>query len=169
VLCERPLALTTRGVQTILEAAASSGKKVMVGNNHRFRSDVQALDRFLRGGELGTLTGIRAGAYHQLGSVSGWRLNRAESGGGALFDLGLSLVDLALWLSDYPPPQRVWAHIEGRRGPIRWKMPRSSRLSARMEWRARSTSRGRTSATRIVGGSSPFRRAAARDLRHCAW
>lgn len=117
VLCERPLALSTRGVQTILEAAASSGKKVMVGNNHRFRSDVQALDRFLRGGELGTLTGVRAGAYHQQGSVSGWRLNRAESGGGALFDLGLSLVDLALWLSDYPPPQRVWAHIDRRRGP----------------------------------------------------
>jgi predicted dehydrogenase len=50
VLCERPLALSTRGVQLILEAAASSGRKVMVGNNHRFRSDVQALDRFLRGG-----------------------------------------------------------------------------------------------------------------------
>jgi predicted dehydrogenase len=117
VLCERPLALTTRGVQAIIEAAAASGRKVMVGNNHRFRSDVQALDRFLRGGELGTLMGIRAGAYHQHGSVSGWRLNRAESGGGALFDLGLSLVDLALWLSDYPPPERVWAHINRPRGP----------------------------------------------------
>ncbi len=116
VLCERPLALTTRGVQVILEAAASSGRKVVVANNHRFRSDVQALDRFLRGGELGTLTGFRAGAYHQYGTVAGWRLSRAESGGGALFDLGLSLVDLALWLADYPPPQRVWAHVTRPRG-----------------------------------------------------
>ena len=117
VLCERPLALTTRGVQTILESAAAAGRKVVVANNHRFRSDVQALDRFLRGGELGTLTGFRAGAYHQHGSVGGWRLSRAESGGGALFDLGLSLVDLALWLADYPPPQRVWAHVNRPRGP----------------------------------------------------
>jgi len=117
VLCERPLALTTRGVQTILESAAAAGRKVIVANNHRFRSDVQALDRFLRGGELGTLTGFRAGAYHQHGSVGGWRLSRAESGGGALFDLGLSLVDLALWLADYPPPQRVWAHVDRPRGP----------------------------------------------------
>ena len=116
VLCERPLALTTRGVQVILQAAASSGRKVVVANNHRFRSDVQALDRFLRGGELGTLTGFRAGAYHQHGTVAGWRLSRAESGGGALFDLGLSLVDLALWLADYPPPQRVWAHANRPRG-----------------------------------------------------
>ena len=30
---------------------------------------------------------------------------------GALFDLGLSLIDLALWLADYPPPRRVWAHV----------------------------------------------------------
>ena len=117
VLCERPLALTSRGVQTIIDAAASSGRKVVVANNHRFRSDVQALDRFLRGGELGTLTGFRAGAYQQHGTVSGWRLSRAESGGGALFDLGLSLVDLALWLADYPPPQRVWAHVNRQRGP----------------------------------------------------
>jgi predicted dehydrogenase len=116
VLCERPLALTARGVQSILDAAASAGRKVVVANNTRFRSDVQALDRFLRGGELGTLTGFRAGAYHQHGSVSGWRLNRAESGGGALFDLGLSLIDLALWLADYPPPQRVWAHVTRPRG-----------------------------------------------------
>ena len=117
VLCERPLALTTRGIQTILEAAALARRKVIVANNHRFRSDVQALDRFLRGGELGTLTGFRAGAYTQHGTVSGWRLNRAESGGGALFDLGLSLVDLALWLADYAQPQRVWAHVNRPRGP----------------------------------------------------
>jgi predicted dehydrogenase len=116
VLCESPLALTTRGVQTILEAAARAKRKVVVANNSRFRSDVQALDRFLRGGELGTLTGFRAGVYHQRGSVSGWRLSRAEAGGGVLIDQGLSLVDLALWLSDYPPPQRVWAHIDRPRG-----------------------------------------------------
>lgn len=112
VLCERPLALSARGVQAILDEAMASGRKVVVGNNYRFRSDVQALDRFLRGGELGTLTGFRAGSYLQRGTVSGWRLNRAESGGGALFDLGLSLVDLALWLADEPPPRRVWAHVD---------------------------------------------------------
>lgn len=116
VLCERPLALTTRGVEAILGAAQAANRKVVVGNNTRFRSDVQALDRFLRGGELGTLTGFRAGAYHQHGSVSGWRMSRAEAGGGALLDLGLSLIDLAMWLADYPPPQRVWAHMDRPRG-----------------------------------------------------
>jgi predicted dehydrogenase len=112
VLCERPFALTARGAERILNAAARANRKVLVANNHRFRSDVQALSGFLRGNELGKLTGIRAGAYHHRRADQGWRQRRAESGGGAFFDYGLPLLDLALWLADSPAPERVIAHME---------------------------------------------------------
>ncbi|MEO5817295.1 MAG: Gfo/Idh/MocA family oxidoreductase [Gemmatimonadaceae bacterium] len=112
VLVERPLALTAKGVERIVNAAARAGRKVFVANNHRFRSDVQNLAGFLRGGELGKLTGIRAGAYHHKRAEQGWRQRRVEAGGGAFFDYGLPLVDLALWLSDFPEPERVVAHME---------------------------------------------------------
>jgi predicted dehydrogenase len=116
VLCERPLSLTARGVERILTAATRVDRKVFVANNHRFRSDVQALDRFLRGGELGKLTGIRAGVYQPRLRHEGWRARRAEAGGGAFFDQGLPMVDLAMWLADYPAPVRVWAHMDRPRG-----------------------------------------------------
>ncbi len=116
VLCERPLSLTARGVERILAAAHRVNRKVFVANNHRFRSDVQALDRFLRGGELGKLTGIRAGVYQPRMKPEGWRARRAEAGGGAFFDQGLPMVDLAMWLADYPAPARVWAHMDRPRG-----------------------------------------------------
>jgi predicted dehydrogenase len=116
VLCERPLSLTARGVERILTAANRVDRKVFVANNHRFRSDVQALDRFLRGGELGKLTGIRAGVYQPRMRHEGWRARRAEAGGGAFFDQGLPMVDLAMWLADYPAPVRVWAHMDRPRG-----------------------------------------------------
>lgn len=116
VLCERPLSLTARGVERILTAANRADRKVFVANNHRFRSDVQALDRFLRGGELGKLTGIRAGVYQPRIRHEGWRARRAEAGGGAFFDQGLPMVDLAMWLADYPTPARVWAHMDRPRG-----------------------------------------------------
>jgi predicted dehydrogenase len=112
VLCERPVALTSRGAERIVNAAARAGRKVLVANNFRFRSDVQALAGFLRGGELGRLTGIRAGAYHHRRTEQGWRSRRAESGGGAFFDYGIPLLDLALWLADYPEPERISAHME---------------------------------------------------------
>ena len=116
LLCERPLSLSSKGIERILAAATRAGRKVFVANNHRFRSDVQTLTRFLGGGELGKLHAIRAGAYHPRGTVEGWRLRRQEAGGGALFELGFPLIDLAMWLADFPVPQRVWAHIDRARG-----------------------------------------------------
>ena len=116
VLCERPLSLTARGIERILAASNRVDRKVFVANNHRFRSDVQALDRFLRGGELGKLTGVRAGVYQPRLRHEGWRARRAEAGGGAFFDQGLPMVDLAMWLADFPAPLRVWAHMDRPRG-----------------------------------------------------
>lgn len=116
VLCERPLALNARGVDRILAASARADRKVLVGNNHRYRTDVQALDRFLRGGELGKVSGVRTGAYHFRRPAEGWRFRRAESGGGAFFEYGLPLLDLAFWLADFPEVSRVTAHMERGRG-----------------------------------------------------
>ncbi|MGQ0646027.1 MAG: Gfo/Idh/MocA family protein [Gemmatimonadaceae bacterium] len=116
VFCERPLSLNARGVERILLAATRAGQKVLVGNNHRFRADVQAMERFIRGDELGRLTGVRAGAWQQRGHIEGWRLRRQESGGGALFEHGFPLLDLALWVADFPKPERVWANMHRSRG-----------------------------------------------------
>jgi predicted dehydrogenase len=112
VLCERPLALNAKGVERSVAAAGRASRKVLVANNYRFRSDVQALSAFLRGGELGKLTGIRAGAYYLRRGEQGWRLRRAESGGGAFFDYGIPLLDLALWMADFPEAERVVAHMD---------------------------------------------------------
>ena len=115
VMCERPLALTSRGVERILSAATRAGRHVMVANNHRFRSDVQALDVFLRNGELGRVVGFRAGVY-LMKRTEGWRHRRAEAGGGVFMEQGLPLLDLSLWLADFPDPQRVSAHMDRGKG-----------------------------------------------------
>ena len=115
VMCERPMALSSRGIERILAASARAGRYVMVANNHRFRSDVQALDAFLRGGELGRVVGFRAGAY-LMKRTEGWRHRRAEAGGGVFLEQGLPLLDLALWLADFPDPVRVSAHMDRGKG-----------------------------------------------------
>jgi predicted dehydrogenase len=115
VLCERPLSLTARGVERALTAAQRSGKMIAVANNHRFRSDVQALDLFLRGGELGRLGAVRSGSYQLVSKPEGWRQRRAEAGGGVFLQVGLALLDLALWLTDHPTPVRVSAHMQRAR------------------------------------------------------
>lgn len=112
VLCERPLALTVAGVERVLQASEKYGKRVMVGMNHRFRSDVQAVRGFLAGGDIGLLQAIRSGWYTFRPSrqMIGWRLRRQEAGGGAFLDLGLPLLDLGLWLAGWPAAKRISAH-----------------------------------------------------------
>lgn len=112
VLCERPLSLTTAGVNRILSSGEKAGRMVVVGNNHRFRSDVQQLNRFLQGGELGRIVGMRAGQYQFSTGHQGWRFRKAEAGGGAFFEHGYPLLDLAMWLTDFPDPIRVSAHMD---------------------------------------------------------
>lgn len=111
VLCERPLALTAGGVERVIAARERAGVPVMVGMNHRYRGDVRIVRSFLAGDELGTLRAIRAHwhIFRPVGPVAGWRERRAESGGGAMFDLGLPLVDLALWLAPCTGARRVTA------------------------------------------------------------
>jgi predicted dehydrogenase len=116
VLCERPLALNSRGIERILAAATRADRKVAVANNHRFRSDVQAMDAFLRGGELGKFAAVRAGSYQLRTRPEGWRHRRPEAGGGVFLEAGFPLLDLALWLDDFPDPERVSAHMDRGRG-----------------------------------------------------
>ena len=90
------------------------GRAVTVGMNHRFRTDVQAVRGFVRGGGIGALRTMRCGWYmfRPTGQSTGWRQQRARAGGGAMLDLGLSVVDLALWLAGSPPPRRISAVLE---------------------------------------------------------
>lgn len=115
VLVEKPLATSVAGAERIREAAGRSGKLVMVGMSHRYRSDVQTLREFVAKGALGTVESVQ-GVWHTFRpsrAVLGWRERKAEAGGGAMLDLGLTVLDLSLWLLGNPTPLRVTANLDG--------------------------------------------------------
>ena len=118
VLVERPVALTVEGVARALKAAERHRRTLLVAMNFRFRSDVQAVQGFLAGGELGEVSAIRAGwtVFRAVRQQLGWRSRRPESGGGAMVDLGLPMVDLAMWLASGPEIVRVSAHLTRGQG-----------------------------------------------------
>jgi predicted dehydrogenase len=113
VVVERPISLTSAGVAKVLKAAEKAKRNVLVAMNHRFRSDVQTVHKFIAGGELGALTTIRTGwhVFRAAKQQLGWRSRRAESGGGVMMDLGLPMVDLAWWMAGRPVVERVSAHV----------------------------------------------------------
>lgn len=116
VLSERPLALSSRGVERALAAAQKHDLVLQVAHNHRFRSDVQALSQFLQNGELGQLTSVHAGSLLVERPGDSWRGRKAEAGGGVFLDQGFPLLDLALWLANFPEPVRLSAHARKGKG-----------------------------------------------------
>jgi predicted dehydrogenase len=112
VFCEKPLALSAEAGRRVL-ATEGAESRLMVGMNQRFRPDAIALKSFVSGGELGDVFYLRAGWLNRgVGrSRRTWRQKKAGAGGGALMDLGIQMLDLCLWMADYPRPQRITAHL----------------------------------------------------------
>jgi predicted dehydrogenase len=110
VFVERPMALSVEGTERILAAGRAAGRCLVVGLPHRFRPEVSALRSFVAGGELGQLYAVRGSWLTRPVPVMRptWRQSR-ESGGGALMDLGVSALDLCLWVVGYPIIKRVSA------------------------------------------------------------
>jgi len=102
VLVEKPMARTFAEADAMVEAAKKNKCKLMVGMNLRFRPDTMLLKTFINSGEIGEPFYARATWVRQQSSDEKWFTKKEEAGGGVIFDLGISLLDLALWLMDYP-------------------------------------------------------------------
>ncbi|NIR42550.1 MAG: Gfo/Idh/MocA family oxidoreductase [Gemmatimonadetes bacterium] len=116
VLVERPLGINQEQVAHTLDVARETAHSLMVANNHRFRPDAWALRRFISAGELGEIFHIHSSWQRRRARrprVSEWRMSRV-AGGGVLMDLGITNLDAALWLIDYPKPERLTAYLLDR-------------------------------------------------------
>jgi predicted dehydrogenase len=117
VLCEKPLALSPQGVRGILAEEGADGR-LLVAMNQRFRSDVTSLRSFVSSGELGDVYYLKAAWLNrrtQHGRRRSWR-ERKGAGGGAFMDLGVQMLDLAMWMLDYPAPVSVSAFMHREKG-----------------------------------------------------
>jgi predicted dehydrogenase len=118
VLCEKPLARTAAEAKRMMDTAKKTGKILMVAMNNRFREDVQVLQTFVKNGTLGNVQIVKAGWRRSATSwrQPGWATDQEKSGGGALLDLGLPKLDLAMWVAGLKKPTRVTCSTFGRTG-----------------------------------------------------
>jgi predicted dehydrogenase len=102
VLVEKPLARnSTEGIE-VIECAKKYKRKLMVGMNLRYRPDSMLIRSLIDAGEIGEPFYIKCGWIRKQSSSEKWFSKREEAGGGVILDLGVNLIDLALWLADYP-------------------------------------------------------------------
>ena len=102
VLVEKPLARNSSEGIEIIECAKKNNRKLMVGMNLRYRPDSMLIRSLIDAGEIGNPFYIKCGWIRKQSSSEKWFNKREEAGGGVILDLGVNLIDLALWLADYP-------------------------------------------------------------------
>ncbi|MHB2149043.1 Gfo/Idh/MocA family protein [Calditrichota bacterium LG25] len=103
-LIEKPIALNVADAERIAELSAKTKVPVVVGMHNRFRDDVQLLKEFLNEKELGDLFYLKAGWLKKWTreTLLTWETQKQYAGGGVLMDLGIQLIDMALYLLNKP-------------------------------------------------------------------
>ncbi|MCC5829657.1 MAG: Gfo/Idh/MocA family oxidoreductase [Phycisphaeraceae bacterium] len=109
VFCEKPDAVNAAEARKMADAAKASGKTLMVMRNNRFRPDARYIKRLIGEGKMGEVYTGRCGWIRRRGipGKGGWFTTKALSGGGPLIDLGVHMIDLAMWLMGSPKPVAV--------------------------------------------------------------
>ncbi len=102
VFCQKPLGRTAAEVRQVLDAARRNDRLLQVDLSYRHTAAARALRAELRSGRLGTPGFVDLVFHNAYGPDKPWFFDRTQSGGGCLIDLGTHLVDLALWLLDWP-------------------------------------------------------------------
>ncbi len=134
VLCEKPLAENIEAGQKIVDITAGASGKFMICFNRRYRPDVQWIKEMIDTGQLGRVYQVRAGWLRETGipGWGGWFTSKQVAGGGPLIDLGVHVLDIVMWLLNYPDPLTVSADVQTNFGPRGRKTWRGNKQVAEM-------------------------------------
>jgi predicted dehydrogenase len=117
VFCQKPLGRTAAEVRRVVEAARAADRLLAVDLSYRFTAAAAAVRDRVRRGALGRVYAVDLVFHNAWGPDAGWFRDPALSGGGCVIDLGVHLVDLALWTLGFPAVERADARLfaAGRR------------------------------------------------------
>ena len=102
VLCEKPLALSVTDGERMIRAADRAGVRLMEAFMYRLHPSWLAVRELVASGRIGPLVAVQSWFSYFNDDPSNIR-NNAETGGGALWDIGCYSVNLSRMLFDAEP------------------------------------------------------------------
>jgi predicted dehydrogenase len=119
VLCEKPLARSAAEAEAMVRAAIQSKRVLKTCFNWRERADAQTLKRYINEGHLGHIYYAKAYWMRRSGipGMGGWFTNKELAGGGPLIDLGVHVLDMAMYFLGEPNVLGVSASVYAELGP----------------------------------------------------
>ncbi|MGC4033080.1 MAG: Gfo/Idh/MocA family oxidoreductase [Tepidisphaeraceae bacterium] len=116
VMIELPPAPTSKDAKTLAKAAEKAGKPLVYSAVRRFGAAEQSARQAIDKGYVGPVYHARLTALRTRGipQGTGWYHDKEKTGGGAVVDLALPLIDLLNYLIGPAKPQTVYAVAHDR-------------------------------------------------------
>lgn len=118
VMVEKPMATSGDEAQRMADVACARGRILTVNLPRRFAAPYKAARAMLDEGAAGEIYAATASIVRRSGipGYGSWFTTAALAGGGALLDVGVHILDVALWLLDEPRVIAVSATTNDRLG-----------------------------------------------------
>ncbi|HET8657177.1 MAG TPA: Gfo/Idh/MocA family oxidoreductase [Longimicrobiaceae bacterium] len=118
VFCQKPAGRTAAEVRRVVDAARAADRLLGVDLSYRFTRSMRALREIVRAGEIGSVYAADVVFHNAYGPDKPWFYDPKLSGGGCVMDLGIHLVDLALWMLDFPAVAGVTSRLFAQGEPL---------------------------------------------------
>ncbi|WP_304615582.1 Gfo/Idh/MocA family protein [Paracoccus sp. (in: a-proteobacteria)] len=118
VFCQKPLGRDARETAAVLRAARQADRLLATDLSYRHAAAFIALRDLIRSGDLGHVHALDLTFHNAYGPDKPWFRDRRLSGGGCLIDLGIHLIDLALWSLGAGDVRCLAAHIRRDGRPL---------------------------------------------------
>ena len=118
VLLEKPMALNEAECQEINDVARDTGRVLQLAFVHRYTAVGRLAKSIAATHTLGDIYHAKAHLHFRRGvpGLGKWFTTRQLSGGGALIDVGVHLVDLAMHVLDFPTVESVHGQVHAKFG-----------------------------------------------------
>jgi predicted dehydrogenase len=118
VFCQKPLGRDATEVSRVVDGAARADRLLGVDFCYRHTEALQRIHGLVQSGELGHVYGLDLTFHNAYGPDKPWFYDRAQAGGGCVMDLGIHLVDAALWLLGFPEVREVHSRLMHQGRPL---------------------------------------------------
>ncbi|MBI0535586.1 gfo/Idh/MocA family oxidoreductase [Roseomonas sp. KE2513] len=102
VFCQKPLGRTAAEARAVVEAARGADRLLAVDLSYRHTEGMRRIREVIGEGGLSHPFAVDLTFHNAYGPDKPWFRDPVLSGGGCVMDLGVHLVDLALWALDFP-------------------------------------------------------------------
>lgn len=107
VFCQKPLARTAAETRAVVNGSRAANRQLAVDFCYRQTRALARVREIVRSGEIGTPFAVELTFHNAYGPDKRWAQDPALAGGGCLIDLGVHLIDAALWVFDFPSVDAV--------------------------------------------------------------